>query len=262
MARELVAPQLEVVVLARDLQRRDPRGPCLVLECIIAVRKPDVLPVVTGPSRRQSRAEVVRALRPDEAHAIDVELVSLGFASHHRVVIENEHLAALELLEERGGAKPGNPATRHDEVVALTGVGRSLAGRLTPDLAVAEVVRGGDRRPHVAVRARVIADAARSFPREAGRPLRLLKQWRLRVQQQRAAREQRRVEEIAPRDRHVETEVTVLVVEGLERVVVRDTAHGFASGERSGLRARTKLHVLAESATRQGHWRPINLYLY
>src|SRR5678815_5950750 len=97
MARELVAPQLEVVVLARDLQRRDPRGPCLVLECIIAVRKPDVLPVVTGPSGRQSRAEVVRALRPDEAHAIDVELVSLRFASHHRVVIENEHLAALEL---------------------------------------------------------------------------------------------------------------------------------------------------------------------
>ena len=162
-------------------------------------------------------------MRPDETHAVDEELVSLGLTTDHRVVIEDQHPTSAKLLKERGGAESGEPASDDDEVVAFAGIDRTTARRLAADLAVAKVVGGRDSRPNVDVRACIVADTPEAFPTGVGRGRRLRQKWRLRIEQQRPAGKQRRVEEVSARDGHVETQVAVFAIERLARVGRRHT---------------------------------------
>jgi hypothetical protein len=104
---ELIRPQLVVVVVTRDLERLHPLAPHLVLERLRSTRETQVVPVLPCPTAPQSRAEVVRALRTDETHAVDVELVPLRLAADPRMVVEPEHSAGTQLLAVVRGAGPG-----------------------------------------------------------------------------------------------------------------------------------------------------------
>src|SRR6185369_6259485 len=54
-----------------------------------------------------------RALVGDDALSVDEELVALRLAAEDRMVVEDEHTAALPLLEEHGRGEPADAAA-HD----------------------------------------------------------------------------------------------------------------------------------------------------
>ena len=51
--------------------------------------------------------------------AVHFELVALGLAADHRMIVEHQAMAAAVLLKKPGGAEPRKPATHHDQVVAF-----------------------------------------------------------------------------------------------------------------------------------------------
>ncbi len=162
VARELIRPELEIVVVARHLEGRDAFRPGLMLEGIGAGGQPDLPPVLADPAGPRPGPEIVGALRSDEMDAVHFELVALRLAACHRMIVEHQALATALLLEEPGGAESRKPAPDHDQVVAFRRVRGTAPG--VGQFAVAEIVRDGERLPGIAVRARVVTDASVSLP--------------------------------------------------------------------------------------------------
>ncbi len=79
----------------------------------------------------------------------DQELVSLGFAPDHRLIVQHEALPAFLLLKEGCAAEARDAATHDDQIVSLTGVDRQRSR--ASEFAVAQGVSRLDRRPHVPV---------------------------------------------------------------------------------------------------------------
>jgi len=96
----------------------------------------------------------------DHALPVDEELVALRLAAEHRVVVEHETAAALTFLEEHRRGKSAQPSAHDRHVVRLAGVDDARA----LELPVAHRVRHGHDVVRVAVRPRVVTDAAVAGP--------------------------------------------------------------------------------------------------
>ena len=140
----------------------------------------------------------------DKGVAVDRELVALGLAAEDRVVVDDEAATAALLLEEDRRGKTADPTADRDQIVHLAGVGRACDGALK--FSVAHAMRRRHQVVHVAVGAGIVADAAVAVPGigrgNRGRRLPLSPP----LDQQAGAREERAVQEVAPRDRLVHAE--------------------------------------------------------
>ena len=116
---EVIGPDLVDEIVAAEEHGRAMGAQRSVLE---VGRETQVAPHLTPPSFAWG-VGVVRALGADEALAADDEFISLGFAAHQVVVIEDEDRAAWAAfldVDVRGG-HAGEPAADDDEVVDLIG---------------------------------------------------------------------------------------------------------------------------------------------
>ena len=177
-------------------------GACLVFECR-SIHADQVIEGV-GVSAFLGHEEDRRGLVRDDGVAVDRELVALGFTAEDRVVVEHQAASAALPLENNGRGEPADPAAHGDQVVHLAGVGR--AGNRALEFSVAHAMRRGHHVVHVAVGARVVADAAVAVPRvgrgDGGRLT-------VAAQYEAGAREERAVQEVAARDRRVHAEAVV-----------------------------------------------------
>ena len=166
VARELVVPQLVGEVVARDLERLDPVRPWLVPVVLVPRGKRDLAPqlVVFGPAAGPQHAALIRALRANEPAAVHEELVALRLAPPHCVIVQQQAVPSPVRRHLVRRPEPRRPAADHDHVERLACIVhvRERAG----ELAVAHCVRGLHHVEHVAVRARVVPDAAWPLPRE------------------------------------------------------------------------------------------------
>ena len=170
-----------------------------MLERILAGRKPEVLPVVAGPPGGQPRAEIVRALRPDQVHAVDRRTRS---ASPRRPTTDGcrarDTRPPRRFLKKR--PRPARKVRRRRRSGRSARRYRPPASRASPpSLPSRRSCAAVTRLPGVAMRARVVADAAEALPvgiRTASAP----GERGAGAAAARARGEQRGVEEVAPRD--------------------------------------------------------------
>ena len=154
--------EVEAVVarhsVRRVLERHLGSGPAPRLVVEGGAIHPDHLVELIGVAALLRHEEDGRALVRGESLPIDEELVALGLAAEDRVVVDDERASAAVFLEEDRGGESGDSAADGDEVVDLAGVGGVGDARF--EGAIAHRVSGGDDVPGVAVRVRVVADAA------------------------------------------------------------------------------------------------------
>src|SRR5262252_6563871 len=138
----------------------------------------------------------------DQAVPIDQELVTLGFAAEHRVIVEHQagfSLARQAMKYERRG-ESADPAANDYAVVDFSRFDDIRWD--TFELSIADPVTGFENCLRVAIRIRVVADAAVPgpvLPRSFGGLTRMLGEqlcWRYRTEQQTSRGQQRRVQKI------------------------------------------------------------------
>ena len=106
---------------------------------------------------------VVGALRTGQVHAVDEKVVAFCLTAEHRVVVEHERAAGrMQAPKMMRRTEPGESCTDDDQVVLLPRVDR--IGRCRAKASCADLVRSLHEPGRVAVRVRVVAEAAGSVP--------------------------------------------------------------------------------------------------
>ena len=107
--------------------------------------------------------KIVGALWSREVNPIDLELVSFSLATEDRMVVEKDRFAArVETTKVVRSRQSRKPRTDHGEVVDLSGLDRIQCA--TVEGAGTYLVRDPNELRRIAVRRRVVADAARAIP--------------------------------------------------------------------------------------------------
>ena len=138
------------IIVARETQRLERAVPALPL---VLARQRKLLEEGIGEriAALPWQAEVVRALRTQQAYSLDVEFVLPGLATRHGVVLENQDAGGCtaQLAEAVCGAKARDAAAHHHQV-ELPGILRGGNGGLAV-AAIAQAMRRLHHRPGVAV---------------------------------------------------------------------------------------------------------------
>ena len=110
------------------------------------------------------RTETVRPLRPVQAISLHIEFILLGFAAEDRMVFDNQTSLAVAVLFIKiiGRSHTGKTAADNHHIVFFTGIDGRFAE--LSRVSIADQVRGFASAGHIAVRAGVIANAAKSRP--------------------------------------------------------------------------------------------------
>ena len=148
--------------------------------------------------------------------AVDVELVALGFAAEYRVIIHHQagRAGPALALKKQGRSEPADASTHHDAIELLARIDRLVRALVD---AIANPVAGRHHLVGVAVRIRVIADAAVPGPVFFGQQLKR----RDRLQQNAACGKERCIQKVAPFDRRIQAERVIMCLAGAPLAAAR-----------------------------------------